>query len=430
MSVEITIPSPGESISEVTVGAWMKQTGDWVDKDEIILEIESDKATLEITSPASGVLTASGETGAELAVGEVVGQIDTEAKKPASGDGGDSTPSASATPAAPTAGTPAATGTGNPDAKATPVAKKIAADEGIDLGTLKGSGPAGKITKTDVLEAASAKTKAPSTPAPAAVAAPAASPPAPAPAPIRIPTSNAVPGSREVRRVKMTKLRRRIAERLVESQRTAATLTTFNEVDMTRSMAIRKQYKEAFAEKHGVGLGFMSFFVKAAVQALQNQPIVNASIIEDEIEHHDYMDVGVAVGTDKGLVVPVLRNAEGMSFAEVEARIKEFAVRARAGKLSVDEMTGGTFTVSNGGVYGSMMSTPILNPPQSGILGMHGIKKRAVEDPDNPGTIALRPMMYIAMSYDHRIIDGTEAVTFLKTIKECVEAPERLLLDL
>ena len=430
MSVEITIPSPGESISEVTVGAWMKQTGDWVDKDEIILEIESDKATLEITSPASGVLTATGETGAELAVGEVVGQIDTEAEKPAS--------SAAADPAAPAEGTsanaaPAATGTGNPDAKATPVAKKIAADEGIDLGTLTGSGPAGKITKTDVLEAASAKTKTPSAPAaPAAVAAPAASPAAPAPAPaaIRIPTSNAVPGSRGVRRVKMTKLRRRIAERLVESQRTAATLTTFNEVDMTRSMAIRKQYKEAFAEKHGVGLGFMSFFVKAAVQALQNQPIVNASIIEDEIEHHDYMDVGVAVGTDKGLVVPVLRNAEGMSFAEVEARIKEFAVRARAGKLSVDEMTGGTFTVSNGGVYGSMMSTPILNPPQSGILGMHGIKKRAVEDPDNPGTIALRPMMYIAMSYDHRIIDGTEAVTFLKTIKECVEAPERLLLDL
>ena len=428
MSVEITIPSPGESISEVTVGAWMKQTGDWVDKDEIILEIESDKATLEITSPASGVLTATGETGAELAVGEVVGQIDTEAEKPAS--------SAAADPAAPADGTsanaaPAATGTGNPDAKATPVAKKIAADEGIDLGTLTGSGPAGKITKTDVLEAASAKTKTPSAPAaPAAVAAPAASPAAPAPAAIPIPTSNAVPGSRGVRRVKMTKLRRRIAERLVESQRTAATLTTFNEVDMTRSMAIRKQYKEAFAEKHGVGLGFMSFFVKAAVQALQNQPIVNASIIEDEIEHHDYMDVGVAVGTDKGLVVPVLRNAEGMSFAEVEARIKEFAVRARAGKLSVDEMTGGTFTVSNGGVYGSMMSTPILNPPQSGILGMHGIKKRAVEDPDNPGTIALRPMMYIAMSYDHRIIDGTEAVTFLKTIKECVEAPERLLLDL
>jgi 2-oxoglutarate dehydrogenase E2 component (dihydrolipoamide succinyltransferase) len=228
----------------------------------------------------------------------------------------------------------------------------------------------------------------------------------------------------------MTKLRKRIAERLIHSQHTAATLTTFNEVDMTRSMALRKEYKEAFAEKYGVGLGFMSFFVKAAVQALKAQPTVNASIVDDEIEYHEYMDVGVAVGTEKGLVVPVLRNTEGMSFAEIEARIKDFAVRARAGKLTVEEMTGGTFTVSNGGVYGSMMSTPILNPPQSGILGMHGIKKRAVEDPDNPGTIALRPMMYIAMSYDHRIIDGTEAVTFLKTIKECVEAPERILFDL
>jgi len=424
MSVEITIPSPGESISEVTVGTWMKQTGDWVDKDEILLEIESDKATLEITSPASGVLSATGETGAELAVGAVIGNIDTDAEKPA---GGAPAPATEAEPAATAA--PAETAATNDDVKATPVAKKLAADEGIDLGTLKGSGPAGRVTKSDVLEAASAKAAAP-TPAAAPAPAPTATAPAPAATPVSIPTSNTVPGSREVRRVRMTKLRRRIAERLVESQRTAATLTTFNEVDMTRSMAIRKQYKEAFAEKHGVGLGFMSFFVKAAVQALQNQPIVNASIIGDEIEHHDYMDVGVAVGTDKGLVVPVLRNAEGMSFAEVEARIKDFAVRARAGKLGVDEMTGGTFTVSNGGVYGSMMSTPILNPPQSGILGMHGIKKRAVEDPDNPGTIALRPMMYIAMSYDHRIIDGTEAVTFLKTIKECVEAPERMLLDL
>ena len=425
MSVEITIPSPGESISEVTVGTWMKQTGDWVDKDEILLEIESDKATLEITSPASGVLSATGETGAELAVGVVIGSIDTDAEKPA---GGGAAPTTEAEPAATAA--PAETAATNDDVKATPVAKKLAADEGIDLGTLKGSGPAGRVTKSDVLEAASAKAAAPTPAAAPAPTATAPAPAAPAATPVSIPTSNTAPGSREVRRVRMTKLRRRIAERLVESQRTAATLTTFNEVDMTRSMAIRKQYKEAFAEKHGVGLGFMSFFVKAAVQALQNQPIVNASIIGEEIEHHDYMDVGVAVGTDKGLVVPVLRNAEGMSFAEVEARIKDFAVRARAGKLSVDEMTGGTFTVSNGGVYGSMMSTPILNPPQSGILGMHGIKKRAVEDPDNPGTIALRPMMYIAMSYDHRIIDGTEAVTFLKTIKECVEAPERLLLDL
>ena len=418
MSVDITIPSPGESITEVTVGTWMKQSGDWVDKDEIILEIESDKATLEITSPAAGLLTATGATGDELAVGEVIGAIDTSATKPAASASAASAPEATTTTQPPASAD-------SEGVKATPVARKIAADEGVNLTSIKGTGPSGRITKADVLAASAS-----APPAAAEAAAPAAAPAATPEAPVVIPTSSTVPGSREVRRVKMTKLRRRIAERLVESQRTAATLTTFNEVDMTRSMAIRKEYKEAFAEKHGVGLGFMSFFVKAAVQALQNQPIVNASIIGEEIEHHDYMDVGVAVGTDKGLVVPVLRNAEGMSFAEVEARIKDFAVRARAGKLSVDEMTGGTFTVSNGGVYGSMMSTPILNPPQSGILGMHGIKKRAVEDPDNPGTIALRPMMYIAMSYDHRIIDGTEAVTFLKTIKECVEAPDRLLLDL
>jgi len=420
MSVEITIPSPGESISEVTLGTWTKQSGDWVEKDEIIVEIESDKATLEITSPASGVLNATGNTGDELEVGAVIGTIDTDAVKPAGDAAAAAAPAAASAPAA-SASPAASTAT---DVKATPVAKKMAADNGVDLAAVTGTGPAGRVTKADVLAASSAPPPA------AAPAAPAASAPAaPTPAPVAIPTSNAPAGTREVRRVRMTKLRQRIAERLVESQRVAATLTTFNEVDMSGSMALRKKFKESFADKHGVGLGFMSFFVKATIHALRSQPIVNASIVGDEIEYHDYMDVGVAVGTDKGLVVPVLRNAEMMSFAEIEARIKDFAIRARAGKLSVDEMTGGTFTVSNGGVYGSMMSTPILNPPQTGILGMHAIKKRAVEDPDNPGSIVLRPMMYIAMSYDHRIIDGTEAVTFLKTIKEAVEEPERMLLD-
>ncbi len=416
MSVDITIPSPGESITEVTVGSWMKQTGDWVEKDEIILEIESDKATLEITSPASGVLSTASDTGAELEVGAIVGSIDENAEKPA---GGAPATAASATDDPP----PAPVIDSNSEVKATPVARKIAADSGVDLSKVDGTGPAGRVTKADVMAAASAPEAPQPTPAASAQT-------AEEPTPISIPTSNASAGSREARRVRMTKLRRRIAERLVESQRTAATLTTFNEVDMSHAMDLRRRYKEAFAEKYGVGLGFMSFFVKAAVHALRNQPIVNASIVGDEIEYHDYMDVGVAVGTDKGLVVPVLRNAEGMSFAEIEARIKDFAVRARAGKLGIEEMTGGTFTVSNGGVYGSMMSTPILNPPQTGILGMHAIKKRAVEDPDNPGNIVLRPMMYVAMSYDHRIIDGTEAVTFLKTIKEAVEAPERILLDL
>jgi 2-oxoglutarate dehydrogenase E2 component (dihydrolipoamide succinyltransferase) len=416
MSVEITIPSPGESISEVTLGTWTKQSGDWVEKDEIIVEIESDKATLEITSPASGVLNATGSTGDELEVGAVIGSIDTDAAKPAGGAPTAAAPAAASAPAAAASTT---------DVKATPVAKKMAADNGVDLAAVTGTGPAGRVTKADVMAASSAPA---ATAAPAAAPAPAAS--APAPSPVAIPTSTAPTGARTLRRVRMTKLRQRIAERLVESQKVAATLTTFNEVDMSRSMALRKKYKDAFADKHGVGLGFMSFFVKATIHALKSQPIVNASIVGDEIEYHDYMDVGVAVGTDKGLVVPVLRNAETMSFAEIEARIKDFAIRARAGKLSVDEMTGGTFTVSNGGVYGSMMSTPILNPPQTGILGMHAIKNRAVEDPDNPGSIVLRPMMYIAMSYDHRIIDGTEAVTFLKTIKEGVEEPERLLFDI
>ena len=429
MTVDITIPSPGESISEVTVGSWMKQSGDWVEKDEILLEIESDKATLEITSPAAGVLNAGSDTGEELEVGAVVGSIDTDAAKPA----GDTTPPAAPSAAPSEPETPAsAPAADSSDVKATPVAKKLAAESGVDLSGVKGTGPSGRVTKADVMAASTASTpaSAPATPATPAPPATPASAPAEEMPPVVIPTSGTTPGTREVRRVRMTKLRQRIAERLVESQRTAATLTTFNEVDMTRSMALRKQYKDAFAEKYGVGLGFMSFFVKAAIHALRSQPIVNASIDGDEIEYHDYMDVGVAVGTDKGLVVPVLRNAEAMSFAEIEARIKDFAIRARAGKLSVEEMTGGTFTVSNGGVYGSMMSTPILNPPQTGILGMHAIKKRAVEDPDNPGSIVLRPMMYIAMSYDHRIIDGTEAVTFLKTIKEAVESPERILLDL
>ena len=425
MSVDITIPSPGESIAEVTVGSWMKQSGDWVEKDEIILEIESDKATLEIVSPATGVLNATGETGVELEVGASVGSIDTDAARPADPDG---SPPPDETPAA--APSTSAAEDSPSEVKATSVARKLAADSGVDLSKVDGSGPSGRVTKADVLAASSAPAPATPAPDPAPAASPASAPAPAEPAPVVIPVSGSTGGSRDVRRVRMTKLRQRIAERLVESQRTAATLTTFNEVDMTRTMALRKQYKEAFAEKYGVGLGFMSFFVKATIQALQAQPVVNAWIDGDEIEYHDYMDIGVAVGTDKGLVVPVLRNAEQMSFAEIEARIKDFAIRARAGKLGIDEMTGGTFTVSNGGVYGSMMSTPILNPPQSGILGMHGIKKRAVEDPDNPGSIALRPMMYIAMSYDHRIIDGTEAVTFLKTIKEGVESPERILLDL
>jgi 2-oxoglutarate dehydrogenase E2 component (dihydrolipoamide succinyltransferase) len=404
MPINVTIPSPGESISEVTLGQWKRQDGDWVEKDELLNEIESDKATLELLAPAAGVLKLTAKGGSEQKVGAVVASVDEKAARPA----GAAAAPAAATEAKPAAGAPV---------RATPVAKKMAADKGVDLAALEGSGPAGRVMKADVLAAA--------TPVPAAAPAKAA---AATSMPAAIPLPPPVGGTRNIRIEKMTRLRQRIAERLVESQQTTATLTTFNEADMSEIMRLRSEHKDSFEKTHGIGLGFMSFFVKASISALRRCPRVNAYIAGDSIEFHDYFDIAVAVGTDRGLVVPVLRNAETMSFAEIEARIKDFAIRARDGKLSVEEMTGGTFTVSNGGVYGSMMSTPILNPPQSGILGMHAIKRRPVEDPKNPGQVVIRPMMYLAFSYDHRIIDGTEAVNFLVHIKECIEKPERLML--
>jgi 2-oxoglutarate dehydrogenase E2 component (dihydrolipoamide succinyltransferase) len=388
MAVDITIPSPGESISEVSLSGWLRDDGSYVEKDELLAEIESDKATLELRAPASGALKIATKRGDGIKVGAVVASIDTNAAKPASA---------------------AVTATTNGDAsmRVSGVAKKVAAEKGVDLAQLAGSGPSGRVMKNDVLAATETK---PMTLKPAAPA---------------------VVGSRGVRREKMTKLRQKIAERLVHAQHTAAMLTTFNECDMTEIMRLRAEHKESFEKTHGVGLGFMSFFVKAATSALRKYPRVNAYIVgqgaDMEVEFHDYADIAVAVGTEKGLVVPVLRNAEALSFAGIEASIKDFAVRAKEGKLSVDEMTGGTFTISNGGVYGSLMSTPILNPPQSAILGMHATKKRAVEDPKNPGQVALRPMMYLALSYDHRIIDGSEAVGFLVHVKDMIEKPERML---
>ncbi|MEY4535318.1 MAG: 2-oxoglutarate dehydrogenase, component, dihydrolipoamide succinyltransferase [Planctomycetota bacterium] len=410
---DVKIPSPGESITEVRLGQWKRGDGDWVEKDELLNEIESDKATLELLAPAAGVLRVKADSGSDQKVGAAVAQIDTAAAKPAGGGGGVRPMGTAAAEAAKSA----ATDTGQ---KATPTARKMAEEHGISLAGVQGSGPAGRVTRADV-EGAMGKQPAA---APAAMASPAK------PAPAAAPSPAPVVGSRGLRREKMPKIRQRIAERLLESQQSTATLTTFNEVDMTEVMALRAKHKEAFEKKHGIGLGLMSFFVKAACSALRAYPRVNAYIIGDEIEYHDYCDVAVAVGTDRGLVVPVLRNADAMSFAQVELAVRDFATRARDGKLTVDEMTGGTFTVSNGGVYGSLMATPILNPPQSGILGMHAIKKRAVEDPDHPGQIALRPMMFIALSYDHRIIDGAESVGFLKHIKDCVERPERLLLGI
>ena len=417
MAVDITIPSPGESITEVSLSGWLKDDGTYVEKDDLLAEIESDKATLELRAPAAGTLKIATKKGDGIKVGAVVASIDTAGAKPSGGSAASSgavAAAASSGGAVAAAAAPSgATGKGITEVRASSVAKKVAAEKGVDLAHVSGSGPSGRVMKDDVLAA----TSKPANAAPAAR-------PAAAPAPVA--------GSRGVRREKMTKLRQKIAERLVHAQHTAAMLTTFNEVDMTEVMRLRAENKDAFEKQHGVGLGFMSFFVKAATSALRKYPRVNAYIAgqgaEMEIEFHDYADIAVAVGTDKGLVVPVLRNAEALSFAGIESAIKDFAVRAKDGKLTVDEMTGGTFTISNGGVYGSLMSTPILNPPQSAILGMHAIKKRAVEDPRNPGQVAIRPMMYLALSYDHRIIDGAEAVGFLVHIKDMIEKPERLLL--
>jgi 2-oxoglutarate dehydrogenase E2 component (dihydrolipoamide succinyltransferase) len=409
--VDIVVPSPGESITEVTLGQWHKQDGDWVETDEVLVDIESDKATLEVRAPAAGVLRVKVKSGAEQKVGAAIAAIDTAASKPAGG--ATAAPAPAAVDATPAAAAPAAAATEGK--KASSLAKKVAADKGVDLAKVAGSGTAGRIVAADVERAATSVSAIANPVKPVA--------PAPAPAPV------VVGGSRGVRRERMPKIRQRIAERLVDAQHTAAMLTTFNECDMTEVMRLRAEHKESFEKHHGVGLGFMSFFVKAACSALKRFPKVNAYIAGDEVEYHDFADVSIAVGTDRGLVVPVLRNAEQMSFAQIELAIRNFAVRARDGKLGVDEMTGGTFTITNGGIYGSLMSTPILNAPQSAILGMHSIKKRPVEDPRNPGQIALRPMMYLALSYDHRIIDGAEAVSFLVHIKDCIEKPERLLLD-
>jgi len=394
---DVTIPSPGESITEVRIGAWKRNDGDWVEKDELLNEIESDKATLELLAPAAGTLKVTADSGSDQKVGAIVAKIDDKAKRPAG-----AAPAAKPAPAAAAAAEAI-------EPKATSVARKMAADKGVDIAKVEGTGPGGRVTKADIENAGSA--------------------PVAKPAPAMVATSAPVfTGSRGVRRERMTKLRARIAERLVMAKNTAAMLTTFNECDMSEVMRLRAEHKEAFEKRHGTGLGFMGFFMKAVVSGLEKYPRVNASIVGDEIEYHDYIDVSVAVGTDKGLVVPVVRNVQGMSIAQIEMGIKELAVKARDGRLSVEDMTGGTFTITNGGVYGSLMSTPILNPPQSGILGMHAIKNRAVECPKNPGHVVIRPMMYLALSYDHRIVDGAEAVGFLVQVKNAIEKPERLLL--
>ena len=395
---EVLVPQLSESVSEATLLNWKKQPGEAVQADEILIEVETDKVVLEVPAPASGVISeiVKGD-GSTVTSGEVLARIDTDAKAAAPA----AAPAADAAPAA------AAAATAAPAAKssvASPAAGKILSEKGIDPASIEGTGRGGRVTKGDALSASQT---------PAASAAPAA------PVPLSL-------DGRPEQRVPMSRLRARVAERLIQSQTENAILTTFNEVNMQAVIDLRKKYKDSFEKEHGVKLGFMSFFVKAAVAALKRYPIVNASVDGKDIIYHGYFDIGIAVGSPRGLVVPILRNADQLSIAEIEKQIADFGQRAQAGKLGLEELTGGTFSISNGGVFGSMLSTPIINPPQSAILGIHATKERPVVE---NGQIVIRPINYLAMSYDHRIIDGREAVLALVAIKEALEDPQRLLLD-
>ena len=394
MILEMKVPSPGESITEVEIAEWLVQDGDYVEKDQAIAEVDSDKATLELPAEVSGTITLKAEEGDAVAVGSVVCLIDTTASKPE----GSPDSVASETPA-PVVESPSPT----TDSKSTyasgtasPAAKKILAEKEIDISAITGTGRDGRITKDDAAKAVPSMGK-------------------------KIDTEG-----RGVKRTKLSMLRRKVAERLVAAKNETAMLTTFNEVDMSPIFELRKQYKEMFKEKHGVGLGFMSFFTLAVVRALKLFPAVNSMIEGKEMISYDFCDISIAVSGPKGLMVPVIRNAENLTFKGVESEVKRLAIRAREGQITIDEMTGGTFTISNGGVFGSMLSTPIINPPQSGILGMHNIIERpvAVE-----GKVEIRPMMYVALSYDHRIIDGKESVGFLVAVKEALENPQEFLMD-
>lgn len=411
MIIEVKVPQLSESVSEGTLASWKKKIGEAVARDEIVIDIETDKVVLEVPSPDAGVLVeilkGDGET---VVSGEVIAKIDTEAKA------GTAAPKAEAKAAAPAAAPAvAAAASASAAGAASPAARKILEEKGVSAADVSGSGRGGRVTKEDALMA---QIKA------AAVSGPVAAPSAPKAA-LPTPPAGIDLGNRSEQRVPMTRLRARIAERLLQSQSTNAILTTFNEVNMGPIMAIRKQYGEKFEKAHGVRLGFMGFFVKAACAALQKFPILNASVDGNDIVYHGYVDIGIAVGSPRGLVVPILRNADQMSIAEIEKKIGEFGNKAKDGKLSIEELTGGTFSISNGGVFGSMLSTPIINPPQSAILGIHATKDRAVVE---NGQVVVRPINYLAMSYDHRIIDGREAVLGLVTMKEALEDPARLLL--
>nr|BAL57840.1 2-oxoglutarate dehydrogenase E2 component, dihydrolipoamide succinyltransferase [uncultured Bacteroidetes bacterium] len=400
--IEIKVPSPGESITEVLLDKWHKPNGSWVEKDELIAEIQSDKAALEVYAESSGRLEILVEAGKQVPVGTVIARIDPGAEKPAS-------PPAPLQESTPASTLQAASPSSDSSTRVMPAAARILEEKGVPTATVQGTGPGGRITKADALSA----TPAPPTP----LKEPPETPPQPSPAPT----------DRTETRKKLTPIRQTIARRLLAAKNQTAMLTTFNEVDMSAILDLRKKYKETFQEKHGIGLGFMSFFTKACAKALLEFPEVNSQLHDDELVYFSYVDISVAVSTDRGLVVPVVRNAHLLSFAEIEKTIADLAARARQNKISIEEMQGGTFTITNGGVFGSLFSTPILNPPQTAILGMHKIQERPVS---LQGQIVTRPMMYVALSYDHRVIDGKEAVSFLVRVKELLEDPIRLLLDL
>ena len=408
MSTEVKVPVLGESITEATLGQWLKKPGEPVAVDEPIASLETDKVAVEVPSPVAGIMGAYAvEEGATVNVGAVIASID-------AGTGAAAAPAAAASAVAPavtsTAAPAPAAASENSDLPLSPAVRRLVLELGIDPSKIKGTGKDGRLTKEDVIAAAKGA------PAPAATSASTATPAASAPA-----------GARQEERVKMTRLRQTIAKRLKSAQDTAALLTTFNDVDMSAVIEARATYKDLFEKKHGVRLGFMGFFTKAVALAARDVPAVNAQIDGDEIVYHNYLDVSVAVSAPNGLVVPVVRNADAMSFAQIEKAIGDFGAKAKAGALTMDDMSGGTFTISNGGVFGSLMSTPIINPPQSAVLGLHRIEDRAVV---RDGQVVVRPMMYLALSYDHRLIDGREAVTFLKIVKEAIEDPTRLLIDL
>ena len=448
MAIELKVPSVGESITEVQIGQWLKPEGQFARAQESLVEIETDKATMELPAPASGVVTkVLKQQGERATVGEVIGYFEeraaadaTAAPKPAAAP--QSQGATKPAPPAPPAATPTAAASttettharAQQETRVMPAAARALDEHGLSVDQVEATGPGGRLLKEDVERRATrgpaAAERAPQQqPAPSAKApAPQSEAPRPAPAPVPAAPAAAqiVPGSRNERVRPMSLIRERIAERLVAAQQNAALLTTFNEIDMSAVMALRKEHGEAFRERYGVKLGFMSFFIKAAVDALAQFPEVNAEIRGRDIVYHDYYDIGVAVGGGRGLVVPVLRNAELMKFSDIELAIADFARRAAENKLELSELQGGTFTISNGGVYGSLLSTPIVNPPQSGILGLHGIQERPIA---HEGQVVIRPMMYVALTYDHRLIDGREAVTFLRRIKDLIEDPARLLLD-